>query len=382
MKILSIEPTPSPNSMKLNLDTSLEAGKALNFNKKNQKEAPAYIQDIMEIEGVTGVYQVNDFIALERHPKADWKEILAQVRDTVEKHSDSVESHTDQEAAEMEQALESFGEVQVFIQMFKGIPMQIKLLKDGEEHRVGLPDFMTGAAMKAQPAADNLVTERQWVDQGIRYGEIDEVGAQLVEELSAAYDEERLDRLVARAFQQDAKAEEEYSAEHVLKALEDEDWKVRYGALERMQLTLEEIPVLKKALTDSKMSIRRLATAYLGEVGGEHGSEHVLDLLVQALQDDSPVIRRTAGDAISDVGDPGAMGAMTVALKDKNKLVRWRAARYMYEVGTEEAIPALEDVQDDPEFEVSLQAKIALERIKGGEKAEGTVWQQMTRRNE
>lgn len=382
MKILSIEPTPSPNSMKLNLDISLQPGVAYNINKQNQKEAPSYIQDIMSIEGVTGVYQVNDFMALERHPKADWKEILAQVREQMEQHSQDVELQPAvSKEASSGQAEEGFGEVQVFIQMFKGIPMQIKLVKDQEEKRVGLPQRLMEAAMKAQPAAKNLVLEREWVDRGVRYGELADIGNQLVEELSAAYDEERLDRLVAKAFEEDTKAEEEYQAEHVLNALDSEDWRTRYAALSRMQLTLEEIPVLEKALQDSKMSIRRLATAYLGEIGGEYGAEHVLPLLTKALQDDSPVIRRTAGDAISDVGDPSAMEAMMEALQDKNKLVRWRAARYLYEVGDERAIPALRVAQDDPEFEVSLQVKIALERIEGGEQAEGTVWQQMTRRN-
>jgi hypothetical protein len=35
---------------------------------------------------------------------------------------------------------------------------------------------------------------------------------------------------------------------------------------------------------------------------------------------------------------------------------------------------------DDPEFEVGLQAKMALERILSGEEAAGTVWQQMSER--
>lgn len=72
---------------------------------------------------------------------------------------------------------------------------------------------------------------------------------------------------------------------------------------------------------------------------------------------------------------------MTEALKDSSKIVRWRAARFLYEVGTEEARPALEEAADDPEFEVSLQARMALERIQSGEEAAGTVWQQMAKRS-
>jgi HEAT repeat protein len=93
-------------------------------------------------------------------------------------------------------------------------------------------------------------------------------------------------------------------------------------------------------------------------------------------------VRRTAGDTLSDLGDPRAIGAMCQALRDPNKLVRWRAARFLYEVGDETALEALREAQNDPEFEVSLQVKMALERIERGEEASGTVWQQMTRRNE
>ena len=72
---------------------------------------------------------------------------------------------------------------------------------------------------------------------------------------------------------------------------------------------------------------------------------------------------------------------MIETLTDKSKLVRWRAARFLYEVGTEEAEQALRLAAEDPEFEVSLQAKMALERIESGEQAAGTVWQQMAGRN-
>ncbi len=73
---------------------------------------------------------------------------------------------------------------------------------------------------------------------------------------------------------------------------------------------------------------------------------------------------------------------MCEALKDPNKLVRWRAARFLFEVGDESAIPALEEAVNDAEFEVRLQAQMALERIKRGEEASGTVWQQMMKRME
>ena len=84
---------------------------------------------------------------------------------------------------------------------------------------------------------------------------------------------------------------------------------------------------------------------------------------------------------MSDIGDPAATGPMIEALQDKSKLVRWRAARFLYEAGTDEALEALRAAADDPEFEVGLQARMAVERIESGEQAAGTVWQQMAKRD-
>src|SRR5699024_10191268 len=89
-------------------------------------------------------------------------------------------------------------------------------------------------------------------------------------------------------------------------------------------------------------------------------------------------VRRTAGDCLSDLGYTDAIPEMIQALDDSNRLVRWRAAMFLYEVGDETAIPALRKVLDDPEFEVRMQVKMALARIEEGEEAKGSIWKQMT----
>jgi HEAT repeat protein len=164
----------------------------------------------------------------------------------------------------------------------------------------------------------------------------------------------------------------------VLEQLRDPDWKKRYAALQRIKPSLTTLPLLVHALQDEKSSVRRLATVYLGDIK----EPEVLPYLYRALQDDTPSVRRTAGDTLSDLGDPAAIPAMVKALKDPNKLVRWRAARFLYEVGDDSAVTALQEAGDDAEFEVRMQVKIALERIEGGHAAEGSVWQQMTRRKD
>ncbi|MBA4494963.1 conserved virulence factor C family protein [Paenactinomyces guangxiensis] len=376
MKIVSIEPTPSPNVMKLNVDESLPAGTSYNFSQNQKEQAPEHIRTLLSVDGVKSVFQVLDFISLERHPKADWQTVLSQARKVL---GEANRKHKgDSVTEEQKKPADSFGEVSVYIQKLKGIPMQIKLVKDGEEVRVGLPDRFKEAVMKAQKATTNLVFERKWEEQTPRYGDVEEVGQQVAEEISAAYDETRLHRLVERALtpeKTDQTKKEEISAEEVLQAFESPEWEKRYAALEQFEPALESIAVLDKALNDSKPAIRRLAVVYLGIIE----KKEVLPYLYRALKDPSAIVRRTAGDCLSDMGDPDAIPAMCEALKDKNKLVRWRAARFLFEVGDETAIPALKEAVDDPEFEVKMQAQIALERIERGEEASGTVWQQMTK---
>jgi len=52
MKIITIEPTPSPNSMKIVVDTELPFGKSYNFTKDNKDEATGEAAAILAIEGV------------------------------------------------------------------------------------------------------------------------------------------------------------------------------------------------------------------------------------------------------------------------------------------------------------------------------------------
>lgn len=372
MKILSVEPTPSPNSMKLNMDEKLPEGVKMNFTKQDAANAPEWVKRIFAIEGIKSVYHVSDFIAVERYPNADWKEILSKLREVL--------GEADSNQKSVSHAIEadeppSYGEVKVLVQMFRGIPTQVKLEVGNEQTRFGLPERFAQAVMKIQEFTPNYILERRWEDRGVRYGEVKEIGEEVVKELSAAYDEERLNHLVQLALEHREEEEESLSASTVNQMLDNPDWEKRFAALERLNPTSADIPVLVKALEDSNVSIRRLATVYFGMIGGTE----VLPYLFRALKDKSVIVRRTAGDVLSDLGDPDAIPAMVEALKDPNKLVRWRAARFLYEVGDETALPALREAENDPEFEISLQVKMAIERIESGEEASGTVWQQMTR---
>ncbi|SHF70766.1 conserved virulence factor C family protein [Ornithinibacillus halophilus] len=369
MKIVSIEPTPSPYSMKINVDERLPDGKTENYKLDDDlSEAPKYIKTLFSIDGVKGLYRVIDFIALERNPRTSWEEILPKVRKALgsNEEEDLLPNNSKEEG--------QYGEIKVFMQTFRTIPMQVKLEEGDKEHRFGLPDRFMNAVMEASIASDNMLGERKWIEQSPRYGNTEEIGKEVVEEISASYDSERLENLVKLASNSKNFEEARPWKKVTLDMLDNPDWKERYAALDRMDPTLEDLAVLDKALDDKKASIRRLATAYLGMIE----NKAVLPYLYKALKDRAVNVRRTAGDCLSDLGFTEAIPEMIQSLSDSSRLVRWRGAMFLYEIGDKTAIPALEETLHDPEFEVRMQAKMALARIQGGEEAKGSIWHQMT----
>ena len=389
MRIVSIEPTPSPHSMKVNLDERLPDGIRRSFAKKDAERAPEPLNRILEIPGVAGVFHTADFLAVDREPKADWQTVLAAVREVLGE-AESAGKIMPGSAAPADPGAgasaagdgadggTSFGEFQVLVQKFRGIPLQIRIKSDDREvQRVGMPQRFVDAAMKAQYGSPNLIAERKLEEYGVRYGEPAEIAQQVLEELEAAYDDGRLQRLVESALLKDEpETGRGIDEKSLAEALENPDWRVRYAALERLKPDPRHLPLIVRALDDEKFSIRRLATVYLGDIG----APDALPYLYRMLKDPSAPVRRTAGDCLSDIGDPGAIGPMCEALRDPSKIVRWRAARFLYEVGDERALPALKAAKDDPEFEIRMQIEYAIARIEGGEAAAGSVWQQMTQR--
>ncbi|NWL89187.1 virulence factor [Paenibacillus sp. 79R4] len=375
MKIIFIEPTPSPNSMKLHLDESLEPGIRRTYTLDNERSAPAWIRQMLNIPGVKSVFHTADFVALDRKGGADWAAILAAVQEQF--GQDHVESAWNPEDGEAH----GFGEAQVFVQFFRGIPMQIRVKSGNQEERIGLSSRFVDAVTEV--ASATLIKERKLVDYGVRYGELADIAREVEQELEAAYPAERLQEIVSQAIAHGHNQAEFVEHRRVLsladveQQMQDSDWHVRYAGLEALQQPgPEAMPLLTEALRDKQMQIRRLVVVYLGDIR----TPEAMELLYGALRDASAAVRRTAGDTLSDIGDPAATGPMIEALQDKSKLVRWRAARFLYEAGTDDALEALRAAADDAEFEVSLQARMAVERIESGEQAAGTVWQQMAQR--
>lgn len=374
MKILRIEPTPSPNVMKLTVDVTLNNGVRVNVSKADAARAPQHVQKLLAIDEVTGVFQTADFIAIERHPKGDWAAILQAVQGVL----DVAEDMRQVGVPTMTIAAESaFGEVTVRVQMFRGIPMQVRVSAGLEEKRDALPTRFLEAATQAGLHVPNLIYERKLEEYGVRYGSLDEVLATVIAEIEATYDDVTLQRMASESAVAQADVDTAVPAPPSVTEWQSAGWEQRYAMLQRLTPEDSNLPLFLHALKDEHVSIRRYAVVQLGNMESEAIQCGVLD----ALYDPSPIVRRTAGDVCSDKGDPSALPHMVRVLNDRNKLVRWRAARFLYECGGESELEALREALDEEEFEIRLQIELAIERIAHGGEAEGTVWQQMTRRN-
>ncbi|MGE7942373.1 conserved virulence factor C family protein [Lysinibacillus xylanilyticus] len=369
MKIITIEPTPSPNSMKIVVDTELPFGKSYNFTKDNKDQATGEAAAILAIEGVKGVYHVADFFAVERNAKYAWEGILASIRQVLGEEV--------QEENETQVASEFYGEVYVHVQFYKQVPLQVKVFDNQREHRVSCGERFVEAFNKIIDTAvdENYIFQRKWIDYGVRYGELEEIAEAVKQEINVTYSEERLAEIVSTTNDSEKTIVKLAKLKVTVEQFTQPEWEKRFQLLDQMaDPELDDLPLLDLALQDEQMSIRRLATVYLGMIE----DVAVVPYLEKALQDKSAAVRRTAGDCMSDLGLVEFEDAMQRALQDKNKLVRWRAAMYLYEVGTEKSLVALKAAEEDKEFEVKLQVKMAVARIEQGEEAKGSVWKQMT----
>ncbi len=271
----------------------------------------------------------------------------------------------------------------VSVQYFRNLPMLVKVSCGSETVRLPLPERFGKAIERAMGASENMLMERKWKDEGLRYGDLRDVGEAVVREISAIYDEKKLKELVERAYHPDLHEKVEANGEELgelIRAFESPKWEERFAALKELgrnemaRIDSQALSLIIRATKDPKMSIRRLAVVLLGLIK----TPEVLAPLCEALKDEAVGVRRSAGDALTDLGDPRAIGPMVETLKDPNKLVRWRASRFLYELGDESVLPALREAQDDGEFEVAMQIRQAIERIESGKVGQGSVWRQMT----
>ncbi len=390
MQLRSIETTPSPNCIKLNLNKVISA-KALTLQSGVvQLDAPAFAQQLLAIESVQSVFLVNDFITLTRKGNADWQIILAQAASIIGVVQDADAKLLAQVSpAQLPTAITSLsnpppilnlGHVEVAVQMFRGIPVQVRATTaEGQQARVALPERFNQTTQKVVSATGaNYVAERRWEPYQALSGSADEVAQLVADEIVSLIDEDELARIEATAIS-DRKTAPINNADlqqRLLADLRHLNWKYRLKALQQIEVTPEILPLLVALLHDEQSTIRRWAAALLGANGM---AVAVQPLSQVVLKDSSAIVRRTAGDALSDLGDICAMATMAQALADPSKLVRWRAARFLNELGDRTAVDALHQaIEREVEFDVRIEMMTALERIEGGGDAQLPMWQRIT----
>lgn len=367
MQLKSIETTPNPNSMKLNLSQKLDV--TATYTNENKEDCPALVGGILAIDGVKSIFACNDFLTVTRDPRADWKNILEKATSLFQAGSGVSESSVETARA----AFEKEGQVQILVQTFKGVPIQVKAVTADGESRISLGEQFNETALSIQDATGaDFLKERYWADHGVRYGEREQVANEVADELRGTFTSEALQRAKASATTGTEKPE--IAEETLIAWLRDADWTKRLAAVQELKATEETVPLLAQALEDENQQVRRLAAAALGTTGS---IEAIPALCAAVLTDPHVGVRRTAGDALSDIGDTLAEPAMCEALEDSNKLVRWRAARFLFDIGTTEALPFLEAAVDDKEFEVRLEIEAAIERIREGLQGIGPAWKRI-----
>ncbi|MEM9808084.1 MAG: virulence factor, partial [Cyanobacteria bacterium P01_D01_bin.56] len=360
MKLRSIETTPSPNCMKLNLDApvsttaiTLNQGRGEKVkNDRTNPKAPAFAQKLVAIAGVKSVFIMDDFITLTRRGNVDWQPILTAAGNLIGL-SDAADpslvqnitaSGQDNASAKAStSSTQNFGQVEVAVQMFREIPVQVRATSgSGEQARVTLPERFAQALQRSIVATGaDYVAERRWAPYQPQFGNLAEIAQQVADELVALISEQDLAQLEQRSIdtsQTNGAQAPAPSQQKLLAELQQSNWKRRLKAVQQIEVDDNTFATIIALLKDDKVAIRRWAAALLGS------SECVeaVQPLHEVLQTDkSAIVRRTAGDALSDLGDLRAGEAMIAALQDTSSLVRWRASRFLTELGDKTAVAPL-----------------------------------------
>jgi Virulence factor/HEAT repeats/Scaffold protein Nfu/NifU N terminal len=405
MKLRSIETTPSPNCIKLNLDEPI-SDKPLTLKRESGvTDTPEVLQQLLSITGVQSVFLLGDFITLTRKGNVDWQPILAtaaQLLGMAEGVGASLSDRLAQSpltepsltsASEMDQTqarTQHFGQVEVAVQVFRRIPVQVRAIAaDGQQAAIAMPDRFNQALQRAVLATQaDYVAERRWAPYQPQFGNPEEVAQLVADELAILIDDRELAQIEEGAINSvnssaiDRKETEtdtvssKQSQQALLEDLRQADWKCRLKSIQQISVDSQTFPAVVLALKDERHTIRRWAAAILGS---SQRSDAIEPLCQVVLSDPSPIVRRTAGDALSDLGNTQASRTMIKTLTDSSNLVRWRAARFLSELGDVSALePLKQAIEDESEFDVRTEMRAAIERIQAGGETQLPMWMRIT----
>jgi hypothetical protein len=370
----------------------------------------------LEINGIESVYAMATALTINKKASAKWEQILPLVLKTLGADSAEIAQQlataatTTSTTAETSTATSATsGQVRIRMQISNKIPIQIEaigFLGTVQRMKLSQPKFQDHMELLMQKDLGiDFFAGRKWVDRGIRYlltendddddststaistitdsspnyqERVDlELALQAeVAEVDAAYSPERLEAIVADILGEKNIWQQQPTISTSIQELDLETVDHYCDLAEKGDM--EALSILANFVSSSKAkkSARRNALAFLGGTGGgTTTSENVADLvfhaIVSALQNEkNPAMRRTAGDALSDLGDSRAVPFAVKALEDdRSKLVQWRAARVIGELGDANDIvavlkQALFSSNKKYAFEVAFEIKDALRKVK------------------
>lgn len=120
------------------------------------------------------------------------------------------------------------------------------------------------------------------------------------------------------------------------------------------------VPLLERMINAPAVSRK-----YIIELLGELGDMRAVPYLINAMEDEDPVVRAKGAGALAKLNKPVTEVAASLlqALTDEAWEVRAQAALAAGVMGIEEAAAGLEKLLDDPDWRVRENAKKAMERL-------------------
>ncbi len=138
---------------------------------------------------------------------------------------------------------------------------------------------------------------------------------------------------------------EREAAPPLISILEDVDLGVRWEAVRALGKIGDSraIPALLKILTAKDEGIRIMAVEALGKIVRKEGrsDKRILSALSKALKDENRYVRYAAAGELAALGDKRAIPVLIEALREGNEEIRWRAAERLGRIGNKRTIRAL-----------------------------------------
>jgi HEAT repeat protein len=189
---------------------------------------------------------------------------------------------------------------------------------------------------------------------------------------SVADERERVDELICRLGQRDWQNSVdalvkigEPAVEPLIRTLQDRNiktWAIHARTVDVLAKigSQQAVDAVIKSIEDSGLNpyVRAAAARSLGQIKAENAA----DSLIDALKDESWIVRLSAREALLQIGEP-ALKRLIAALKDENSLARWQAAWVLGRIKTEKAIEPLIEVLADGDWMVRDEAAVALTKI-------------------